>query len=417
MMKRFFKKISIYTMTAMLAFSTVPGTVQAHSGRTDSSGGHHDNKNVSGLGSYHYHCGGNPAHLHNGGVCPYSSSAATADTSSTSAVSTTTSEGIGTFKFSGGAAEYPFISRNGYELSWDKDFSKITADTTVNAVWTVIKPEKVTSLTAEIQKNSIDLSWDKGENTDYYLVYRRSESDTDYKQIKKTTQILWTDTDVETGVEYSYKVVGICSLDGKKYQGTDSDIVTAKIDTPQTGDIYSVGDLTFKITSDKEVSVIGLAKEEVNITIPSAVSISGKAYKVTSIQEKAFYKNEDIVSVAIGNNVTYVGRYAFYQCPNLENVKFGKRVSIISTCAFTQCPNLENVTLPSSIKRLGAKDFYQCTSIETLKINSGNLEYVGKKGLAVNKAVTLKLSKKVFTKYQKIIKESSIYSKTKFVKF
>ena len=47
----------------------------AHSGRTDSSGGHHDYKNVSGLGSYHYHCGGHPAHLHPGGVCPYSSSA------------------------------------------------------------------------------------------------------------------------------------------------------------------------------------------------------------------------------------------------------------------------------------------------------------------------------------------------------
>lgn len=104
MMKKFFKKISIYTMTAMLAFSTVPGTVQAHSGRTDSSGGHHDNKNVSGLGSYHYHCGGHPAHLHDGGVCPYSSSAAMSDTSTTSEVSTTTSGGMGTFKFSGGAA-------------------------------------------------------------------------------------------------------------------------------------------------------------------------------------------------------------------------------------------------------------------------------------------------------------------------
>ena len=88
----------------MLAFSTVPGTVQAHSGRTDSSGGHHDNKNVSGLGSYHYHCGGHPAHLHDGGVCPYSSSAATSDTSTTSEVSTTTSGVMGTFKFSGGAA-------------------------------------------------------------------------------------------------------------------------------------------------------------------------------------------------------------------------------------------------------------------------------------------------------------------------
>ena len=46
----------------------------AHSGRTDSSGGHRDNKNRSGLGGYHYHCGGHPAHLHSNGVCPYSSS-------------------------------------------------------------------------------------------------------------------------------------------------------------------------------------------------------------------------------------------------------------------------------------------------------------------------------------------------------
>lgn len=45
----------------------------AHSGRTDSSGGHRDNKNASGLGFYHYHCGGHPAHLHTNGYCPYTS--------------------------------------------------------------------------------------------------------------------------------------------------------------------------------------------------------------------------------------------------------------------------------------------------------------------------------------------------------
>lgn len=45
----------------------------AHSGRTDSSGGHRDNQNKSGLGNYHYHCGGNPVHLHQNGSCPYSS--------------------------------------------------------------------------------------------------------------------------------------------------------------------------------------------------------------------------------------------------------------------------------------------------------------------------------------------------------
>lgn len=45
----------------------------AHSGRTDSNGGHRDNQNKSGLGGYHYHCGGNPPHLHTNGICPYSS--------------------------------------------------------------------------------------------------------------------------------------------------------------------------------------------------------------------------------------------------------------------------------------------------------------------------------------------------------
>lgn len=53
-------------------------TAQAHSGRTDASGGHHDYKNKSGLGSYHYHHG-YPAHLHPDGFCPYDSAAADLD--------------------------------------------------------------------------------------------------------------------------------------------------------------------------------------------------------------------------------------------------------------------------------------------------------------------------------------------------
>lgn len=53
----------------ILALSFTP-IASAHSGRTDSSGGHHDYRNRSGLGGYHYHHG-YPAHLHRGGVCPY----------------------------------------------------------------------------------------------------------------------------------------------------------------------------------------------------------------------------------------------------------------------------------------------------------------------------------------------------------
>ncbi len=318
---------------------------------------------------------------------------------------------------SGDAAEYPFITRNGYKLSWDKDFSKITANITVNAVWTVIKPEKVTSLTAESGKKSIALSWDETEYAGYYLVYRKADSEKEYTQVAKTTKILWTDSKAVPGTQYSYKVVAVRSLSGKKYQGAESDVVTTKIGTPQIGDTYSVGDLNYKLTGTKEVTVTGLAKVTDTLVIPSSVTISGKVYKVTAIQDKAFYRNEDIVNVTIGNNVVNVGKYAFYQCSGLETVKFGKRVAIINTCAFTQCPNLENVTLPSSIRKIGAKAFYQCTSIKIFKINGSALEYVGKKGLAINKTVTLRLPKKPYSSYRKLIKASSVYVKTKFVKF
>ena len=67
-------KIMFEVFIFLIIFSTV---TFAHSGRTDSNGGHKDKNNVSGLGGYHYHCGGYPAHLHTNGVCPYNSNANT----------------------------------------------------------------------------------------------------------------------------------------------------------------------------------------------------------------------------------------------------------------------------------------------------------------------------------------------------
>lgn len=64
------KKI-LFTIIVLIIVIAFPTALYAHSGRTDSNGGHRDNKNKSGLGSYHYHCGGHPAHLHKNGVCPY----------------------------------------------------------------------------------------------------------------------------------------------------------------------------------------------------------------------------------------------------------------------------------------------------------------------------------------------------------
>lgn len=69
-------------------FMVLSPIANAHSGRTDSNGGHKDNKNKSGLGSYHYHCGGHPPHLHKDGKCPYNTKKDTSTASSKSNTST-----------------------------------------------------------------------------------------------------------------------------------------------------------------------------------------------------------------------------------------------------------------------------------------------------------------------------------------
>lgn len=78
------RRVSSMLLVVLLLLTSV--ITYSHSGRTDSNGGHKDNKNKSGLGSYHYHCGGNPPHLHKDGKCPYSTT-----TSSTKSTSTSTS--------------------------------------------------------------------------------------------------------------------------------------------------------------------------------------------------------------------------------------------------------------------------------------------------------------------------------------
>lgn len=77
----------VLALLVLLVF--LPATVFAHSGRTDSSGGHKDNKNKSGLGSYHYHCGGHSPHLHEGGACPYAKDSSSSSSKATAKPSPT----------------------------------------------------------------------------------------------------------------------------------------------------------------------------------------------------------------------------------------------------------------------------------------------------------------------------------------
>lgn len=82
------KKVLTFAILLIMCLASL--SVFAHQGKTDGNGGHRDNKNKSGLGSYHFHCGGYPAHLHENGVCPYSGEYSSGSKTSSSTKSTNT---------------------------------------------------------------------------------------------------------------------------------------------------------------------------------------------------------------------------------------------------------------------------------------------------------------------------------------
>lgn len=108
-------KVAI-VLLLIICIAFMPMAALAHSGRTDGAGGHHDYKNKSGLGSYHYHHGYGP-HLHPNGVCPYASntssvSTAVVNTDEKKAVITTGTVKINGNKVKNSELKYPLISHN-----------------------------------------------------------------------------------------------------------------------------------------------------------------------------------------------------------------------------------------------------------------------------------------------------------------
>ena len=118
------KIISIFLIVLSVVFMGV--NTYAHSGRTDANGGHRDNQNKSGLGSYHYHCGGHEAHLHPNGVCPYSSSPSSSSSkSSTSSSSSSSSSKSTTSSSSSSSSNSEPSTVEVTEIKIDEDIGSI----------------------------------------------------------------------------------------------------------------------------------------------------------------------------------------------------------------------------------------------------------------------------------------------------
>ena len=253
------------------------------------------------------------------------------------------------------------------------------------------------SLSLKPQESDIHRKWEIGSAKGIYTKVERAYNIYIFFQREEYTGGIWEKNDIVQPVRYQFNAAPLTEQGGS-YK-------------------YLIGGIGYKILNEREVSVTGLAAEYNVIQIPATVVINDKVYKVTTIDKNAFSGNKEITDVIFGNNVTTIGKYAFSQCPNLRNIRFGSRVKRIGSNAFAQCTKLRNFILPASVRHIDARAFYQCPAVKVIRINSAALNYVGKKAFAVNKTVTIRLPEKLFARYQKLIKASGVYSKTRFVKY
>ena len=103
-----------------------------------------------------------------------------------------------------------------------------------------------------------------------------------------------------------------------------------------------------------------------DFVIPSSVSYGGTTYTVTGIGDEAF-EESTITSISIPETVTTIGKEAFEDCENLTTITIGKNITFIG----------------DEYKAGGT--FYKCTSLTSINVEAGNANFSSIDGVLFSK--------------------------------
>lgn len=292
------KRKSICILFTILLF-TLPITSFAHSGRTDSSGGHHDYKNKSGLGSYHYHHGMG-AHLHPGGVCPYSSSQS--DSYTPPSPSITIENYPETMNVGDSAGiEYSISNATSDEssvTSSDTNIITVNSDKTLSAVGEgtariIVKASGATEtftvnvVAIPVEEISITNSIDKIQLGDEYkfeyAIIPENATSKDITWSSDNTNVL----DIDNSGRITTKSSGVATI-----TATSNNNISSQV----TLEVFEI--LPEKIVCDNSIKLYVGNKKRINISI-RPVNANNKDFKVYCDDEKMLeYSDVDSTLIA-----------------------------------------------------------------------------------------------------------------------
>ena len=113
-----------------------------------------------------------------------------------------------------------------------------------------------------------------------------------------------------------------------------------------------------------------------DVVIPPSFTHDGVIYKVTKIENNAFYGCDALTSISIPNTITEIlGDWnvggAFCGCSGLTSITIPNSVTFIGEGVFRNCYKLSSITLPNDVTTIGSSAFRDCTSLKSITLPDG----------------------------------------------
>jgi hypothetical protein len=93
--------------------------------------------------------------------------------------------------------------------------------------------------------------------------------------------------------------------------------------------------------------------------------------EVTLIKDFQYFFKNDILSISIHSNITYIGEYSFASCGKLSELTISSGVLSIKDSSFLVCNNLLTINIKSNSGTIGNQAFKSCLKLTTVEISSG----------------------------------------------
>ena len=127
--------------------------------------------------------------------------------------------------------------------------------------------------------------------------------------------------------------------------------------------VNGVVDGGFVFSDNTKTNLLSYIGNNGNVSIPNGV---------TSIGDKAFIDDPEVVSVSFSGN-PIIGFQAFYNCSSLTEIDFGENLTSIGTSSFSNCSALTSVDIPSSVNEIGYDAFAKCDSLVSVYLRSNTM--------------------------------------------